>query len=143
MRDLAASGTTVVLSSHILGEVQHICDSVTIISLGRRVAAGPVADVLASQDKGEYRVRVADYERAAGIITERGGRVAVNGDHLVVSDLADPAWITETLAGQQMWISELTPLAPDLESVFLQLTGTVPEPGTHRQVDETVEVPAS
>ena len=38
---------TVVLSSHILGEVQLICDSVTIISRGRRVAAGPVAEVLA------------------------------------------------------------------------------------------------
>src|SRR5690606_18890246 len=37
MRDLAADGTTVVLSSHILSEVQQICDTVTIISRGRRV----------------------------------------------------------------------------------------------------------
>src|SRR5688500_9459296 len=48
MRNLAESGMTVVLSSHILGEIQLICDSVTIISAGRRVAAGSVADVLAS-----------------------------------------------------------------------------------------------
>jgi ABC-2 type transport system ATP-binding protein len=143
MRDLAASGTTVLLSSHILGEVQHICDSVTIISLGRRVTSGPVADVLASQDKGEYRVRVADHQKAAAIMTEQGVRVTVNGDHLIVSDLADPAWITETLAGHQLWVRELTPMAPDLESVFLQLTGTVPEPGVHRQVDQSVEVTAS
>ena len=49
MRDLAGRGVTVVLSSHILGEIQQICDSVTIINGGRRVAYGPVADVLARQ----------------------------------------------------------------------------------------------
>jgi ABC-2 type transport system ATP-binding protein len=139
MRDLAAGGTTVLLSSHILGEVQQICDSVTIISRGRRVAAGPVADVLASQDKGEYRVRVADHRAAAQVIAQTGLRVDVAEDHFVVSDVTDPASITEALAGQRMYVSELTPLTPDLESVFLQLTGTVPEPGTHRQVDEAVQ----
>ena len=49
---------TVVLSSHILGEVQQICDSVTIISRGRRVAAGPVAEVLAQHSTGAVRVRL-------------------------------------------------------------------------------------
>jgi ABC-2 type transport system ATP-binding protein len=127
MRGLVATGTTVVLSSHILGEVQQICDSVTIVSRGRRVAYGPVAEVLASQDKGEYRVRVRDHNRAAAILAQAGAPIRVFDDHFVVSDLADPAWITETLAAHQMWVSELTPLVPDLESVFLQLTGAVPE----------------
>jgi ABC-2 type transport system ATP-binding protein len=127
MRDLVASGTTVVLSSHILGEVQQICDSVTIVSRGRRVAHGPVAEVLASQDKGEYRVRVRDHNRGAAILAQAGAPIQVYDDHFVVSDLADPAWITETLAAHQLWVSELTPLVPDLESVFLQLTGATPE----------------
>jgi ABC-2 type transport system ATP-binding protein len=176
MRNLANVGTTVVLSSHILGEVQQICDSVTIISRGRRVAAGPVAEVLASQSRGEYRVRVAapredrslrgpqsqasqpapredrslrgpqsqasqpgDHHTAAAILTDLGARVTVHDDHLLVSDLADPAWVTETLAAKRMWVSELTPVTPDLESVFLQLTGTVPTPGLHRQVDDAVQ----
>src|SRR5690606_33197024 len=59
MRNLAASGMTVVLSSHILGEVQQICDSVTIISLGRRVAAGPVSEVLAAPSRAAVRVALA------------------------------------------------------------------------------------
>ena len=46
MRNVVADGATVVLSSHILGEIQHICDAVTIIAHGRRVAYGPVADIL-------------------------------------------------------------------------------------------------
>jgi ABC-2 type transport system ATP-binding protein len=40
----------------------------------------------------------------------------------MVSAVKDPAWITETLGGHGLWISELTPVAPDLETVFLQLT---------------------
>ena len=139
MRDLVAGGTTVVLSSHILGEVQQICDSVTIISRGRRVAAGPVAQVLASQDRGEYRVRVFDHVRAAAILSDSGLPVRVHDDHFVVSNLADPALVTETLGAHQMWVSELTPLTPDLESVFLELTGTAPQPGEHRQVDDAVK----
>ncbi len=126
MRDLVGRGTTVLLSSHILGEVQQICDSVTIISRGRRVAHGPVARVLAAQDKGEFRVRVREHARAAEILARAGAPVTVHDDHFVVSDLADPAWVSQTLAAYQMWVTELTPLRPDLESVFLQLTGATP-----------------
>lgn len=142
MRDLASSGVTVVLSSHILGEVQQICDSVTIISRGRRVAAGPVSQVIAAQDKGQYKVKATDLEQAAGILAEAGIPMTKHDDHVVVSELANPAWVTEKLAGHQIWVTELTPLTPDLESVFLELTGTVPEAGVHRQVDQSVLVPS-
>ncbi|OLB82471.1 MAG: ABC transporter [Actinobacteria bacterium 13_2_20CM_2_71_6] len=122
MRNLVAGGVTVVLSSHILSEVQQICDSVTIIARGRRVAAGPVEEVLASQDKGEFRVKVDDPAKAASVLTEAGATVRPADGHLVVSDISDPAWVTKTLAGHELWVSELTPITPDLESVFLQLT---------------------
>jgi ABC-2 type transport system ATP-binding protein len=128
MRQLASDGVTVVLSSHILGEIQQICDSVTIISAGRRVAFGPVADVLARADKGEFRVRVADAERAVGLLTAVGSAVQRMDDHLVVSDVTDPAGITETLGREGLWVSELTPLVPDLEHVFLELTASAPSP---------------
>ncbi|HCU51118.1 MAG TPA: ABC transporter, partial [Micromonosporaceae bacterium] len=58
MRSLVEIGMTVVLSSHILAEVQQICDSVTIISLGRRRTAGSVAEVLARYSSGSVRVRM-------------------------------------------------------------------------------------
>jgi ABC-2 type transport system ATP-binding protein len=122
MRDIVAAGATVVLSSHILGEVQHLCDSVTIISRGRRVAAGPVSEVLAAQDKGEFRVRVDDPERAVEVLSGKGATVRRESDHLVVSRVPEPAWITQSLAAQDIWLTELTPITPDLESVFLHLT---------------------
>ena len=141
MRALVEGGTTVVLSSHILGEVQQICDSVTIISRGRRVASGPVAQVLSAADRGEYRLRVADLAAAAAVLRQAGHPVQPADGYLVVSGrLADPADLTRTLAAADLWVSELTPLTPDLESVFLDLTGTMPAPGLHRQVDESVEI---
>ena len=141
MRDLAGSGMTVVLSSHILGEVQLICDSVTIISLGRRVAAGPVTEVLAQHSGGGYRVRldaVADLPLAADELTRSGARTTLAEDHLLVHGVDKPATITRTLAARDLYLSELAPVTVDLESVFLELTGTAPVPGQHRQVDDSV-----
>jgi ABC-2 type transport system ATP-binding protein len=141
MRQLASDGVTVVLSSHILGEIQLICDSVTIISAGRRVAHGRVDDVLAASDKGEFRVKVAETDKAAAILKDAGATVRPTDDHLVLTDVADPAWISETLGGHGLWVSELTPLRPDLENVFLELTGTMPDLLAHRQVDDLPRQP--
>jgi ABC-2 type transport system ATP-binding protein len=143
MRGLAEAGTTVVLSSHILGEVQQICDSVTIISNGRRVAAGPVAEVLAQHSTGAQRVRLesaSDLPAAAETLTATGGQVTAYDDHLLVTGLDSPAAVTRILAGRGLYLSELTPVTVDLESVFLELTGTAPVPGLHRQVDEATQI---
>jgi ABC-2 type transport system ATP-binding protein len=143
MRNLAESGMTVVLSSHILGEIQLICDSVTIISRGRRVAAGPVTEVLAQHSGGGVRVRleaVTDLPVAAEALTRAGAQVTTHDDHLLVSSVEKPAWVTRTLAERDLYVSELAPVTVDLESVFLELTGTAPVPGQHRQVDQSVVV---
>ncbi|GAB3156826.1 ABC transporter ATP-binding protein [Micromonospora sonneratiae] len=143
MRNLSESGMTVVLSSHILGEVQMICDSVTIISLGRRVAAGPVSEVLAQHSGGGVRVRleaVTDLPVAAEALTKVGGQVTAHDDHLMVRGIDQPALISRTLAGHDLYVSELAPVTVDLESVFLELTATTPVPGQHRQVDQSAVV---
>ncbi|MET7966788.1 ATP-binding cassette domain-containing protein [Micromonospora sp. NPDC005305] len=143
MRDLSAAGMTVVLSSHILGEIQLICDSVTIISLGRRVAFGPVDEVLAAHSQGAVRVRleaVTDLPQATETLTRAGIRVAAEPDHLMLSGVDKPATVSRVLAEQGLYVSELTPVAVDLESVFLELTATAPVPGQHRQVDQSTKV---
>ncbi|MEU7903193.1 ATP-binding cassette domain-containing protein [Actinoplanes sp. NPDC049118] len=140
MGNLAASGMTVLLSSHILGEVQLICDSVTIISAGRRVTAGGVADVLARHQSASVRVRVesiGDLTSSAGALREIGAHVVVEADHLMVSNVAQPSTITRALASRGFFVSELAPVPADLESVFLDLTGTAPVEGMHRQVDQS------
>jgi ABC-2 type transport system ATP-binding protein len=136
MRSLADSGVAVLLSSHILSEVQTVCDAVSIISRGRHVVTGPVTEVLATRDSHDVRVKVSDLEYAATLLAESGLPIRRENDHIVVSDIADPAWITQTLARRRLFVSELTPIAPDLESVFLELTGTTPVPGQRLQVGE-------
>jgi ABC-2 type transport system ATP-binding protein len=136
MRGLADGGVTVLLSSHILAEVQQVCDSVSIVSRGRHVVTGPVSEVLAAGASGDVRVRVEDAEHAATVLVEAGLGVRRESDHLIVSDVADPSWITQVLARRRLFVSELTPVGADLESVFLDLTGTTPVPGRPGQVGE-------
>ncbi|MBV1855374.1 ABC transporter ATP-binding protein [Catellatospora tritici] len=142
MAALSAGGMTVMLSSHILGEIQLICDSVTIISLGRRVAYGPVAEVLQAHSTNQVRVRleaVSDLASAAAVLSGAGMSVQTNPDHLLLSNVDKPALVSRLLAERQLYVSELAPLSADLEDVFLELTGTAPVPGQARQVDNSVK----
>jgi ABC-2 type transport system ATP-binding protein len=143
MRGLAEAGMTVLLSSHILGEVQLICDSVTIISRGRRVVHGPVSDVLAQHAGGGVTVKLEspdDLSHAAEILIAAGARVTPRPDHLIVANVEKSAWVTRTLAERGYYVSELAPVKVDLESVFLELTQTAPVDGHARQVDDSAVV---
>ncbi|MFE7869955.1 ABC transporter ATP-binding protein [Micromonospora humida] len=143
MRTLAESGMTVVLSSHILGEIQLICDEVTIISLGRRVAAGPVEQVLAQHSHGGVRVRLdaaEDLAAAAELLGRAGVAVTRHPGHLMLAGVDKPAAVSRLLAEQHLYVSELAPVAVDLESVFLEITATAPVPGQHRQVDQSAKI---
>jgi len=130
MRRLADGGTTVLLSSHLLAEVQQVCDSVSIISRGRHLASGSVREVLASANPDEVRVRLADLDAGARVLSNAGLTVRRLDSHLMVAGVSDPARVTELLARQELFVSELVPLWADLESVFLELTAG-DEPPVH------------
>jgi ABC-2 type transport system ATP-binding protein len=133
MRGLADSGKTVMVSSHILSEVQLVADTVSIIGRGRLLAQGDVDDILEAGGQEAARVGVADPGRASALLTEAGyvvnalpdARLSV-GSHAAAADQRppdfDPAEITRVLADQGLYVFELIPVRPDLESVFLELT---------------------
>ena len=118
IRQLGESGVTVLLSSHILAEVQQVCTSATIIGNGRMLASGRVEDLLGTSTS--YRVGVADPAAARSALTAAGFRVVDGADLQVETDR--PAAVTEALGTAGIWLTELTPLRPDLETVFLELT---------------------
>ena len=123
LRALGDDGrTTVFFSSHQLSEVQHLCDSVSIIVRGRQVIEGTVAEVLRARGTSEHVVNVDDREQAARLLSESGLDVRTVGERLMVSGVEDPAAITERLALHDLYVSELYPVVADLESVFLDLT---------------------
>jgi ABC-2 type transport system ATP-binding protein len=119
IRGLGEQGVTVLLSSHILAEVQQVCTSATIIGNGRLLASGRVADLVSGSDA--YRVDVPDPGPAHSALTAAGLEATLDdGALLVATD--DPAAVTRALAGADIWLTGLTPVRRDLESVFLELT---------------------
>jgi ABC-2 type transport system ATP-binding protein len=111
---------TVLLSSHILAEVQQVCDAATIIGHGRMLASGRVDDLIGASTT--YRVGVPDPTAAAALLSAAGHPARVEGTGLVVDTPASPAEITRTLVGGGIYLTELVAVRADLESVFLQLT---------------------
>ncbi|KAB2811061.1 ATP-binding cassette domain-containing protein [Pimelobacter simplex] len=126
IRGLGEAGVTVLLSSHILAEVQQVCTSATIIGNGRLLASGRVDDLLGTTTA--HRVVVADPERAQAVLRDAGLSVTVvpgdpGQEHPEIRvETEDAARITQVLGGAGLWLSELTPLRPDLETFFLALT---------------------
>jgi len=124
---LGDTGVTVLLSSHILAEVQQVCDSVTIIGNGRMLATGTVDELVGEQAVRMYSVLVADPAAAADVLTRAEFAVTRDGDRLTVEG-TDPTatslgeQISRTLAVNRIYLRELRPMHADLESVFLQLT---------------------
>jgi ABC-2 type transport system ATP-binding protein len=134
MRSLGDQGRTVLVSSHILDEVEQVADSVSIIGHGRLLASGTVADVIGRQAATSVRVGVADPVAAQRILTDSGLLVRQDGGLLVVDGVTDGAEITRRLAAHDLFVNELIPVRADLESVFLELTADegleVTEPAT-------------
>jgi ABC-2 type transport system ATP-binding protein len=122
LRALGDSGTTVLLSSHLLGEVQQICDTVTILNRGRMVATGRVSDVLAERSTGAVSVGIADSAGAAAVLTAAGYSVRTDHTGLVVDGVDDGSAVTRVLAEQGRYVSWLMPTQVDLEQAFLDLT---------------------
>jgi ABC-2 type transport system ATP-binding protein len=128
LRRLGREGRTVFVSSHILSEVQHICDHVAILARGRCVAAGPVGEVLSGGRATALVVRLDDLGRAAEVLRSDGMEARLDGDALRVElPPSEGARVTRVLAERGLYVRELTPEVADLEEVFLQLTKDAPE----------------
>lgn len=135
IKELGATGVTVLLSSHILAEVQQVCDSVTIIGNGRLLAAGRVDELVAGT--GGHHVVVEDRDGARRLLEAADLTVSPTADGLLVETGRPGSDITRVLAEGGIWLSQLSPARADLESVFLELTadermGAMPRPEDFR-----------
>ncbi len=127
IRSLARDGsTTVFLSSHLLAEVEQVCDHVSIMAKGRCVASGLVRDVLGARASRDVRLRVSDPGAARQVLERAGHQVSEAGGVLRVSGAAHPEELTRLLGSHGHWLSELIPVAADLEGAFLELTEEMP-----------------
>lgn len=121
MRELAGQGRTVLVSSHILAEVEQVADTVSIIGRGRLLATGPVADVIGDRT-AVVRVGVPDVAAALEVLRAAGLSAQPDGPGLLVEGEPDAARITYLLAQRGIYVHELVPVRVGLEQVFLDLT---------------------
>jgi len=123
MRDLlrahAARGGTVLLSSHLLGEVEHTVDRLLVIGSGRIVADGPVAALLGGDGT---TVRALDAPSLAADLTAAGLPVESTSDGSLVVAGAEPSQVFAVAAAGGHVLTELRPTERGLEDLFFQLT---------------------
>jgi ABC-2 type transport system ATP-binding protein len=128
LRQLGSEGRTVFVSSHQLAEVQQMCDRVAILSRGRCIAGGSVAEVLARGRHDRLIVRVGDLQGGLMALREAGMEASLDTDHIRVElPAAQAARVTEVLAGRGLFLTELRPEQVSLETVFLELTQADPD----------------
>ncbi|MFN2520793.1 MAG: ABC transporter ATP-binding protein [Candidatus Limnocylindria bacterium] len=123
IRELATEGHGVLLASHVLHEVELICDRVLVVNKGRLIASGTIAEV--THGASYFDVEVAEPARAAAALRAVPGVGEVreaDGRLHVVFDAARGADLSRALAGAGLFPSALVPRKSSLEDVFLELT---------------------
>ena len=126
LRDYANRGGTVLLSSHLLHEVEVIADELIVIGNGRIVAQGTKAELL--QTAGTF-VRSHDAEALARALHDSGMTAVPSGEGGFRSD-ADPAEVGKVAADAGIALAELRPAdGAGLEEMFLQLTADTQRQG--------------
>jgi ABC-2 type transport system ATP-binding protein len=123
VKRLASEGITILLSSHILAEVEELCNRVAIIRSGRIIYEGFLADLLQSA-AGGYRLKATDLERARAVLLARGIESVnlVDGELRFQADEATVETVTVSLGQAGIGISALVPLTATLEELFLGMT---------------------
>jgi len=128
--DLAGDGRTILVSSHLLTEVEKTCDHVTIVDRGRIVASGTPDELAGGGERIELRVADGDIAEARRTLESAGLRVPVPADAgpLWIEGASDGATVARLLAAASIYPDELIRRRDSLEDVFLRLTGVAAEP---------------
>ena len=125
IRDLARNGRTIFLCSHMLHEVEQVCERVAILKQGRLLAQGTVHELLNREQGIEVRVE-GPVEPAVAVLEqiEWVAGVEHHADRLLVAaPAARAAELNRLLARADIAVASLTPRASSLEEFFLEVTG--------------------
>jgi ABC-2 type transport system ATP-binding protein len=124
VRRLASEGITILLSSHLLYEVEDLCNRVAIIRKGRIVYQGELRDLLATASS-RYRLRAVDPERARAALLAQPGLTEVelrDGELRFVADEEAVAVLSVALGQARVAFTALVPETASLEELFLGMT---------------------
>ena len=123
IQQLGDGDRTVLLASHLLNEVEQVCDSVAILSKGKVVARGGVQELIGGQNR--LRIRTTDDDAASAVLEGLDWVTSVATDQGALIVSAEPARspeVSEALAAAGIYIAELRPEETSLEEYFLNVT---------------------
>jgi ABC-2 type transport system ATP-binding protein len=141
MKQLAAEGRTILVSSHLMNEMAVTADHLIVIGRGKLITESTTEEVIARSTDKSVRVRTPDAERLAGLITAAGGKATPgaatpgenatgNGAPLLTVTGMEAARVGEIAASASIVLHELTPVA-SLEDAYMELTAGSLEFGEH------------
>ncbi len=120
LKDYSDRGGTVLLSSHLLNEVELVADEMILIGRGRIVASGTKQELLADRGGGATHVRALDTASLASALATAGFASSPAGEGLRVE--ADPVSVGQVAASHRLVLTDLRPAEGGLENLFLELT---------------------
>jgi len=154
MKQLAAEGRTILVSSHLMNEMAVTADHLIVIGRGKLIVESSTEDVIARSTDKSVRVRTPDAARLTELITAAGGAATPgengggaaplgapapgNGADLLTVTGLPAARIGEIAASASVVLHELTPLA-SLEEAFMELTSGSVEFGRREQPGQVVQ----
>lgn len=122
LRALAGQGRAVLVSSHLMSELQDTATHLVVIGRGRLVADASVADLIATASSGRVMLRTTARTDAMNVLAHAGATVAATDrDTLTISDL-DPARVVALLSEAAVTFSEVSAHRATLEEAYMELT---------------------
>ena len=124
VRRLGTGGRTVLLSSHLLHEVEAVCDSVAILAKGKLIAQGDVSELLGAGE--QVQMRTTHDSKAKEILSAIDWVKGVEEEegYLVANAPSERSGeLTAVLSGADVYVTEMRPRAKTLEQYFLEVTG--------------------
>lgn len=124
---LASQGKTIFVSSHLLNEVEQVCDRVVIVQRGHKLAEGRISEIVGREER--LRVRTSTPQRAVEVLQAMHGvqLVEVHGHEVVVTAPDVPrSCISAALIQQGIDVQEFRMTENTLEDAFLRITGNHP-----------------
>ncbi len=124
IKKIAQQGTTILLASHLLDEVEKVCSHVVILQKGEKLYSGPVDEMLASH--GFFELRCADMEKLKNLLEEdkRFGKIILETDTMTayLEEEMSAVDLNQWAFNQGLVLSHLVKRKESLEEQFLTLT---------------------
>jgi ABC-2 type transport system ATP-binding protein len=121
LRALAGEGRTVLVSSHLMSEMEDTADHLVVLGRGRLLADVPMAELLGAS--AAVRVRSPSAPLLASALRRAGAEVALELDGALRVEGIDPAGVGDVAFAAGVPVHELTRVVASLEAAYLELTG--------------------